>query len=287
MQQSTTGPTDSVAAPEAGGPAAIQRQAPAPLPVRLHVGDNRKLAQALRRVNADEELRALWKAANINAIDRLGLNDHGRVHVRIVASHALKLLRMLADHGVEPSLVRHHGLTRHDAEVVVVLAALLHDVGICVHRDEHEHHSLWIAAPKLKELLDGLYDVEARTAIWADTLHAIVAHNKHQRCLTVEAGVVRVADAMDMTKGRSRIPFEAGEVNIHSLSAYSIERVDLLPGRDRPIRISVQMKNSAGLFQIDELLKAKLRRSGLEPYVEVLASIDAESEPRLVTTFQL
>jgi metal-dependent HD superfamily phosphatase/phosphodiesterase len=286
MQQSTTGRPEPVAAPEAGGPAAIQRQTPAPLPVRLHVGDNRKLAQILRRVNADEELRALWKAANINAIDRLGLNDHGRVHVRIVANHALKLLRMLADHGVEPSLVRHHGLTRHDAEVVVVLAALLHDVGICVHRDEHEHHSLWIAAPKLKELLDGLYDVEARTAIWADTLHAIVAHNKQQRCLTVEAGVVRVADAMDMTKGRSRIPFEAGEVNIHSLSAYSIERVDLVAGEERPIRISVRMKNSAGLFQIDELLKAKLRNSGLERHVEVVATIEAESEERLVSVFR-
>ena len=97
---------------------------------------------------------------------------------------------------------------------------------------------------------------------------------------------MRVADAMDMTKGRSRIPFEAGEVNIHSLSAYSIRRVELAAGEERPIRINVQMSNSAGLFQIDELLKAKLRNSGLEKYVEVVASIESESEQRLVPTFR-
>ena len=34
------------------------------------------------------------------------------------------------------------------------------------------------------------------------------------------------------------------------------------------------MSNSAGIFQIDELLKEKLRGSGLEPYVEVEASIE-------------
>jgi hypothetical protein len=96
-----------------------------------------------------------------------------------------------------------------------------------------------------------------------------------------------VADALDMTRGRSRIPFEAGQVNIHSVSAYAIDKVVLARGEARPIAITVSMNNSAGIFQVDELLKAKLRNSGLEPFIEVIATIEAESEKRLITLFRL
>ena len=44
---------------------------------------------------------------------------------------------------------------------------------------------------------------------------------------------------------------------------------------------------SSGLFQVDGLLKAKLRGSGLEPYVEVIAHIDTEAEKRLVPVYRL
>ena len=42
------------------------------------------------------------------------------------------------------------------------------------------------------------------------------------------------------------------------------------------------MNNSAGIFQVDELLATKLRGSGLEGHLEVVARIDAEHEKRLV-----
>ena len=47
------------------------------------------------------------------------------------------------------------------------------------------------------------------------------------------------------------------------------------------------MNNCSGLFQVDGLLKAKLRGSGLEPYVEVVAHIDTETEQRLVPMYRL
>ena len=99
--------------------------------------------------------------------------------------------------------------------------------------------------------------------------------------------MVRVADALDMTRGRSRIPFEAGQVNIHSVSAYAIDRVQLGTGEERPIRITVHMNNSAGIFQVDELLKAKLNHSGLESFIEVVATIESETESRLIPLFRL
>ena len=99
--------------------------------------------------------------------------------------------------------------------------------------------------------------------------------------------MVRVADALDMAQGRSRIPFEHGRVTIHSLSAAAIEEVTIRDGAEKPIRIEILMNNSSGIYQIDGLLKAKLRGSGLEPYVEVFAHIDTEAEKRLVPLYRL
>jgi uncharacterized protein len=255
--------------------------------LRIPARHNARLQTIVERINGDDELYMLWRCANINAVDRLGMSDHGPVHVHIVANIALRLLRLLVARGVQPSIVVEHGLTTGDAEVVVVLAALLHDIGMAIHRDDHERFSLFLAAPKLRELLAGVYDVAARTVIVAETLHAIIAHRSDGRPLTLEAGVVRVADALDMAKGRSRIAFEAGKVNIHSLSAAAIDRVDIRAGELKPVQIAVTMLNSAGVFQLDALLKEKLHGSGLEPHVEVIATIQGETEKKLVEVFRV
>ena len=96
-----------------------------------------------------------------------------------------------------------------------------------------------------------------------------------------------MADALDMARGRSRVPFEAGHQNIHSLSAYAIEEVKISAGEDRAVRVEIVMSNSAGIFQVDELLAAKLRGSGLEEHIEVVARIDAEHERRLIEVFRI
>jgi metal-dependent HD superfamily phosphatase/phosphodiesterase len=74
---------------------------------------------------------------------------------------------------------------------------------------------------------------------------------------------------------------------MHSLSAAAIDDVSISDGEEKPIKIEVVMNNSAGLYQVDGLLKAKLQGSGLEPYVEVIAHIDTEAEKRLVPIYRL
>jgi uncharacterized protein len=248
---------------------------------------NRKLRTLIQRVNGDTELKAWWHVANVNAVARLEINDHSWVHIQIVANIALKLLRQLVKHRVEPSLVRDYRLTTDDAEVVVTLGALLHCVGMSVHRDGHEDFSLFLAEPKLRQLLDGLYEEQELTVVVSEVLQTINGHRSDGRPLTLEAGIVRVADALDMAQGRSRIPFEHGRVSIHSLSAAAIEEVVISDGAERPIAIEILMNNSSGIYQVDGLLKAKLRGSGLEPYVEVSAHIDTEAEKRLVPLYRL
>jgi uncharacterized protein len=255
--------------------------------INVPVRGNRKLRTVLERANADRQLKGWWHVTNVNAAARMQINDHSWVHIQIVANIALRLLRLLTRHGVELSLARDYGMDRDDSEVVVVLAALTHCVGMAVHREGHEDFSLFLAEPKLRELLEGIYDEPDRTVIVSEVLQAITSHREYGKPLTLEAGIVRVADALDMEQGRSRIPFEHGQVTIHSLSAAAIEDVEIKNGENRPILIEIVMNNSSGIYQIDELLKAKLQGSGLEPYVEVLAHIDTEAEKRLVPVYRL
>jgi metal-dependent HD superfamily phosphatase/phosphodiesterase len=248
---------------------------------------NRKLERLLEHVNADQELLQLWECANLNATERAGISDHGPVHIQIVANACVKLLRLLRDAGIQPSIAKDHGMTYEDAEVVVVLAACLHDIGIAVHRDNHESYSLILAYPKARYLLEGLYQEPELTKVVAEVLHAVIAHRWDVTCFSLEAGALKVADALDMTEGRSRMPFEAGEINIHSVSAQAVESVTIEHGDERPIRLNIQLNNSAGIFQVDELLKRKLTNSTLRPYIEVYAHLEGEKERRLLEIYRL
>jgi len=255
--------------------------------LRVPARGNRKLRKLLEKVDSDTQLKAWWHVANVNAVWRLAINDHSWVHIQIVTNIALKLVRQLTKHGVQPSLVRDYGMSAHDSEIVVVLAALLHDIGMSVHRRDHEDWSLFLAEPKLRELLAEIYDEPDRTVIVSEVLQAITSHRADGEPLSLEAGVLRVADALDMAKGRSRIPFERGSFSIHSLSAAAIDEVRIADGLTRPVMVEIVMNNSSGIYQVDGLLKAKLQGSGLEPYVEVVARIDTEAEKRLVPEYRL
>src|SRR6266516_7015644 len=210
-------------------------EAVAQMRIRVPVRANRTLRSVIDRVNRDDQLKGWWHIANVNAVARMEINDHSWVHIQIVANIALKLLRQLTKHGVEPALVTDYGMSRDDAEVVVALGALLHCIGMAIHREGHEDFSLFLAEPKIRELLAELYEEPELTVIASEVLQAITSHRDYGQPLTLEAGIVRVADALDMAKGRSRLPRERGRVSIHSLSAAAIDSVEIKDGDDRPI----------------------------------------------------
>ncbi|NNM32938.1 MAG: HD domain-containing protein [Gemmatimonadetes bacterium] len=255
--------------------------------ITVPVRGNSKLEAAIESVNRDDDLYGLWTAANVTAIDRLGMTDHGPVHVKIVMNIAVRMLRLLIEADVRPAVVEDYGMGNDDAEVVVALAALFHDVGMSIHRVDHESFSLFIADRKLRELLPDLYDGPTATVIRSEILHAIIGHRSGGSPLTLEAGVVRIADALDMAQGRSRIPFEAGSTSIHSVSAAAIDKVSIERGEAKPVRIVIDMSNSAGVFQLDQLFRSKLQGSGIERYVEVRGKLDGETEKSLVREYSL
>jgi metal-dependent HD superfamily phosphatase/phosphodiesterase len=257
-----------------------------PKNIYVPVSGNELLEQALSKINDDVEVKTLWKIININAIDRLGMSDHGPVHVQIVANIALRLTRILLKHGVEMSITRYYGLSEKYAELVVLLASLFHDLGMSINREGHEEFSLFLANNILHQILDFL-PVEERTIVTSEVLHAIIAHRSGGKPNTVEAGIVRVADALDMSEGRSRIPYQTGNVDIYSVSAAAIDNIEIVEGEEKPIQINILMNNSAGLFQVDELLKRKLIGSGIEKHVKIRALIERRREKKLIKEFEI
>ncbi|HXX88116.1 MAG TPA: HD domain-containing protein [Candidatus Acidoferrum sp.] len=253
----------------------------------IPVRDNVKLKHVMDCVREDVKLQTLWKCANVMAIDRMGFTDHGPTHVKIVANVALKILRLLVDNKVVPSIVENYGMKNEDAEIVVVLGSIFHDVGMVVTREGHEVYGALLASGFIEKYLLQVYSEEERTVILSEVLHAIVSHEEPRRPLTIEAGIVRVADALDMEKGRARIPFQAGKVDIHSVSALSIEKVDIQEGENTPVKVKITMSNSAGIFQIDELLKPRLENSGIKNYIHVVAEITGERETKILEKFEI
>ncbi len=249
--------------------------------------NNAKLKHVMNEIKADTKLHSFWKCANIMAIDRMGYTDHGPTHVKIVANLALKLLRILMDKQVTPSIVKNYGMHNEDAEVVVVLGSIFHDLGMVVTRTDHEKYSVLLALEFIERCLKPVYSEEERAIICSEVLHAIVAHEQPNKPLTVEAGIVTIADALDMEAGRARIPFKSGKVDIHAVSALSIEKVEIIEDKKKPITIKITMSNSAGVFQIDELLKPRIESSGLQDYIHVIAEITGEKESRIIDKFEI
>lgn len=246
---------------------------------------NEKLEKVVKAVQTDVELNTLLQCANVTAINRLQYSDHGPVHVKIVANVALELLRRLVKEGLTPNVVKDHGLDGQDAEVIVVLGSLLHDIGMVVHRVDHDKNSAMIAFNVLDNVL-GSYDKKTATIIKAEVLHCVFSHEEEIRPLTVEAGIVTIADALDMSEGRARIPFDAGKVDIHSVSALAISQVNIEKGKKKPVHIRVEMTNSAGIFQIDNLLKPRIDFSGLKDYIDVIAEVTGK-EKNIVQKIEL
>jgi len=249
--------------------------------------ENAKLKQLVSAIQKDVGLQALWKCSNVMAIDRMGYTDHGPTHVKIVANSALKLLRILVEKGVTPSIVKHYNMKNEDAEVVVVLGSIFHDLGMVVTRDGHEQFGAFLALRFMEKHLQPIYNEEERNIICSEVLHAIVSHERPRKPLTVEAGIVCVADALDMEKGRARIPFEAGKIDIHSVSALSIEKVEITEGAEKPITIKITMTNPAGVFQIDQLLKPRIENSGLKDFIHVVAEITGEKEKKIIEKLEI
>jgi metal-dependent HD superfamily phosphatase/phosphodiesterase len=256
-------------------------------PEETHPYPDERLNAVLETLDADPEVQAYLEAQNVNPVVRKGYNDHGSKHVEIVRDRALELYGLLKEGEYVFDGARDQGLTEADESVIIALAATLHDIGHVVHRDSHAYYSIPLAADLLDRLLGEFYDTATAVRVKAETLHAILCHHTEEDPLTAEAGVIRIADGLDMERGRSRIPYERGSRGINTLSSQAIDRVTLQSGEEVPALVRIEMTNAAGVYQVDELLTAKLRGSGLEDCIHIVAVNTATDEDQLVERIEL
>jgi metal-dependent HD superfamily phosphatase/phosphodiesterase len=252
-----------------------------------HAFPDERVNEVLAELTDDEEILTYLEAQNVNPTQRKRYNDHGSKHIEIVRNRALCLYDLLKEGGVEFNGARQQGLDEADEAVIIAIAALLHDIGHVVHRDDHAYYSIPLASDVLDRILPTIYDSADCVRMKGEILHAILCHHTEETPLTLEAGVLRVADGLDMEHGRSRIPYERGGRGINTISSQAITNVSLQTGDQTPVLVEIKMTDAAGVYQVDGLLKAKLRGSGLADHVRIVAVNTHEGDERLLERIEL
>ena len=233
---------------------------------------------------SNAEIEAIQNYANNVSITRIGLNDHGPVHMKTVCRNALKMLSLLHEAGIETSLEKEHAGTFADSVCGVMLAAMLHDSGMTIARKDHELYSGIVAfgliGEVLRQVLPDDKDVMRRTVIRSLAMEGILGHMTTHPIHSLEAGLILIADGCDMTKGRARIPLEIpkqpAEGDIHKYSANSIEKVKIRHGVTQPIKIEITMKSEVGFFQVEAVLIPKIQSSPARHFIELYAGVEGE-----------
>ncbi|MGA2105518.1 MAG: HD domain-containing protein [Methanoregula sp.] len=240
--------------------------------IKHHLSNRPRTRKMWTLLTDSSDVQACWKMANYIAGTKLGMNDHGRTHAYVATASALTMLDLLTGSLFPPDVVAGGFGDQDDATLVVMTAMLCHDLGNTIHREEHADLGIVVTLPILDRLLPEIYDDPAKlVAIRSFILSAMYSHHGIPRPLTIEAALVCIADSTDMTKGRGRVAFDSGSITIHSVSALSIEKVEIKKGTTKPIGLVIHMSSPAGIFQVQEILAPKVRAGPLADAVDVVA----------------
>ncbi|MBN2228055.1 MAG: phosphohydrolase [Candidatus Thorarchaeota archaeon] len=240
------------------------------------IPDESKALEMYQYLTGSPRVQSYLRTANRMAVSRLGYTDHGPVHAEVASWNALKAFAIIED-TFKPNIVAEGIGDLDDARLVVLASTYLHDIGMVVHRNEHNQAAIQLASPILEsKLLDMYGDPAKATDILSFIFHGIYAHDDDTQCLTLEAGITKIGDGCDLTKGRTIVPFQQGKVDIHSVSAMAINSVILEKGTEKPLQITVAMDNPAGVFQVQAVLEKKLSTSGLKDHVDIDVEVNGE-----------
>lgn len=250
--------------------------------IQNRLKNNPVCLELVKYLFADEELQEMQEYANNVSIRRLGYNDHGPVHMRQVVGNAIKMLNILHDAGIPTSLENEEMGTFEDSMCAVILAGLMHDLGMAIGRQGHEEMSSLLAQPIIERTLMHMFpnDLHKRVIIRAVATEAIIGHMSSRKIHSVEAGILLIADGCDMTKGRARIPMAINTTprvgDIHKYSANAINRIGIHKGERKPIKIDIEMSGDVGFFQIEEVLLQKIDVSPAKQFVELYAGVEGQ-----------
>jgi metal-dependent HD superfamily phosphatase/phosphodiesterase len=234
----------------------------------------KKATKLLELLENDREVNQFLELSNVVTMLRLHMNDHGKMHSKIVALNSIRIYKILLKNKIFGN-IQKEGIGGEEEEIIaLLLGSYLHDIGNSISRENHELLGLILAKPIIERLLKEI-GVES-FKIEGTILEEILCHMGNYVSSSLEAKIVACADGSDMTKGRARIPYESGKADIHSFSAMAIDEVNIKNGETKPVRIEIKMSDTAGIFQIEEILNKKIKKLGFEDYVEIIANVKNE-----------
>ena len=225
---------------------------------------------------SDKEIQILQDYANVVSIKRLGYNDHGPVHMRKAALNAILMFDLLTKADIKLNLEKEHLGDADDSKIAVLIAAMIHDIGMTVSRQGHEYMSVNLATPIIERILEQFYhsDINKKVIMRSLIIECIFGHMATQAIHSLEAGLVLIGDGCDMEQGRSRISsMLSGQPrvgDIHRYSSTGIDKVNIIKGEKKPIQIRVDMSESVGFFQVEEVLYPKISSSPVKKYINCM-----------------
>jgi hypothetical protein len=199
--------------------------------------------------------------------------------MRKAAWNAVKMFKLLSKADIKFNLETEDIGSNEDSLVVVLIASLLHDIGMSVSRQNHEIMSVDLGTPFIRKILEKFYpdNIQKQVIMRSMIYEGIVGHMATQTIHSLEAGLVLIGDGCDMEKGRARITTMLSNKpkvgDIHKYSSTAIEKVTITTGKKKPIQILVKMNQSVGLFQVEEVLFTKIASSPVKKYIELYAQV--------------
>ncbi|MBT4576289.1 MAG: phosphohydrolase [Candidatus Cloacimonetes bacterium] len=238
-----------------------------------------KPLEIMEYIISDKEIQILQDYANVVSIKRLGYNDHGPVHMRKAALNAILMFDLLKQADIKFNLEKERLGKSEDSKVAIIIAAMIHDIGMTVSRQGHEYMSVNLAIPIIERILGEFYnnDITKKVIMKSLIIECIFGHMATQAIHSIEAGLVLIGDGCDMEQGRSRISSMLSEQprvgDIYRYSSTGIDKVNIIKGEKKPIQIRVDMSESVGFFQVEEVLFPKISSSPVKKYIELYAGV--------------
>ncbi len=223
-----------------------------------------------------KDVRALIRMQNVLSLKRINYPDHGMNHVKIVARNSLRIFELLSKAGIKTTTQIQHKFSEEDVKIILFFSSILHDIGMSVDREFHEVFSVIIAKDIIFDELSKFYDTQKTIILQSEILHAIFSHRRKGKPKTMEAEILRLADGLDIAKGRSKMLIDSNQSNIHFISSFSIEKVEIEKGKETPIEIKIEMSNPAGFFLVSEFLKEKIKETKLSKHIKIKARIKGQ-----------
>jgi hypothetical protein len=241
----------------------------------------KKCLNLIKILDKDKEVSGLLEQANKVMVVRMGFNDHGKVHSKIVASNTLKIYSILEKKNIFGNIILEEIGNAEDVRMALLLGAYLHDAGNSVSRDDHEILGVILAKDIIARILkraDPSADMGKIARMRSIIIEEILCHLGKYRSTCLESKIVATADGTDITEGRARIPYKLSKPDIHKLSALAIENVTIAEGQEKPVRIIVDMNDTTGIFQVEEQLLQKIEDVDFRDYVEIVAKIKGRKD---------